>query len=495
MSVIKNLVAQHAAQNKAAEMSLMGGHSGARWSSKRNYIYYPHVQSDRAIDSWTRSELIRKSCWVYDEISWVGGMIDRAASMCSKISQKSTTNDKEWNSEADAALERVWGSPESFDLAGKHSWKGLVKAFFKGKFRVGDDGMIMAVGEDGGAKIKFVEGFSIGDNPEASDDDRWTDGLLLDAHGKALSYRVLDGDGGSVDYDRSDFIFFCAYDKPGQNRGVPKTYRMLTKVQDQAEVEGFWMGGIKAASEVAMTVVNSKTDGGPSGIGSALSSSRQSFKGKEKNEIYRQDLDSSSKLLEMGDERIELLHDKRPAPDQVNYLDYQKRDCAAGFGLPIEVIWNWGGAGGALTRTLLSQQQDFIDEEQEMFIEQVAVRVRLWVLSLEMEAGRLRRCNDAAWWQHSWMYGARKTADFAKDGRIYLEALNRGELSPDRYHAMQNQDVDREDAVTIARWKKRKDLCEASLLDVNYVFPPAPGTPVSPDVAEILETVRSNDDE
>ena len=99
---------------------------------------------------------------------------------------------------------------------------------------------------------------------------------------------------------------------------------------------------------------------------------------------------------------------------------------------------------------------------------------------------------------HCWMHGARKTADFAKDGRIYLETLNRGEMSPDRFHAMQGNDVDEEDAVTIARWLKRQKACDEAGLDVNFVFPPAPGTPVSPDVADLkesVETLKSNNDE
>ncbi len=480
--------------------AMMGGHSGARFSNKRNYVYYPHVQSDKAIDEWTRAELIRKSAWAYDEIGWVGGLVDNSAKWCGKLTQKATTEDKEWNLLADAAFERVTGSPEFFDLSGKHNWKELVKAIFSGKFRLGDCGVILASDADGSARIKFVEGYAIGNNPEAEDDDRWTDGMLLDKHGKAQKYRVLDGAGGHTDYDRANFVYFANLVKPGMHRGLPKTFRMLSKVQDHAEIESYWSAGVKASSQIGMQIVNSKTDGGvPGGLGSAVSrSSSSGGKGREKKDIYAEDLSADSKILEMGEERLELLHDKRPAPDQVDYLDYQKRDCAAGWGLSLEATWNWSKAGGAITRTLLSQVQDFVDDEQGVFLCQGGVRIRNWVIAKEEKSGRLRKCKDNAWWQHSWMFGSRKTADFAKDGRIYLEALNRGELSPDRYHAMQNQDVDKEDAVTIARWLKRKEQCEAVGLNVVSVFPPAPGTPVSPEVAEMrdmVETLKDNDDE
>ena len=473
-----------------------GGHSAARFSPKRGYVYYPYVQSDRSIDTWTRGELVRKSAWAYDEIGWVGGLIDKSAKMCAKITQKAKTTDEAWNMLADAAFERATGSAEYFDLSGKFNWKGLVKACFSGNFRLGDSGIILATAEDGSPRIKFVESYAIGDDREAQDDDRWTDGLLLDKHGKAQAYRVLDAEGGHKDYHRADFIFDCSYLKPGQNRGYPKTYRMLNKIQDAEEIESFWSGGIKASSQIGFQIVNSKTDGGAAqGMGSAVASAGKSFEGRTAEVVYTEDLNGSSKILEMNDERIELLHDKRPAPDQVAHLDYQKRDCAAGFGLPIEACWNWGRAGSAIARTLLAEVQDFIDDEQLRFIDHCGVRLRNWVIALEMEAGRLRPCKDPDWSKHSWMYGARKTADFAKDGRIYLEALNRGELSPDRYHAMQNQDVDVEDDITIKRWAKRKKMCDDLKLNVNYVFPPAPGTPVSPDVAEGVDNLKENNDE
>lgn len=469
--------------------SFGAGHSAARYSSKRGYVYYPHVEAPRAIDEWTRGELMRKSAWAYDEVGWVGGLTDNSAKWCAKMSQKAATGDVEWNLLADAAFESATGSLEGFDLAGKYDWRGLVKALFHTRFRLGDCGVILTESAEGSPMVKFVEGCSIGDNPEALDDELWTDGLLLDAHGKALRYRVLDGAGGHTDYDRADFVFFCKYDKSSQRRGLPKTFRMLNKVQDAEEIQSFWSAGIKASSQVGMQIVNAKTEnsGGPVLMGGSKGGG---FKARSQEDISRADMDGSSKVLEMGDERVELLHDKRPAPDQVAYLDYQKRDCAAGWGLPVETVWKWGNAGGAISRTLLLEVQDFIDDEQELFLRQCGVRLRNWVISKLVEGGFLRRCEDSAWWVHSWMYGARKTADFAKDGRIYLEALNRGELSPDRYHAMQNQDVDAEDVVTINRWEKRRAMCNAKGLDVNFVFPPAPGTPVSPDVVDVVEDVN-----
>ena len=95
------------------------------------------------------------------------------------------------------------------------------------------------------------------------------------------------------------------------------------------------------------------------------------------------------------------------------------------------------------------------------------------------------------------MSGARKTADFARDGRIYLEALNRGELSPDEYHAMAGRDVDEHDLTVVRRWKKRKEMCEKAGLDVNMVFPPAPGTPVTAGMTndQLDELIKNKEDD
>ena len=262
----------------------------------------------------------------------------------------------------------------------------------------------------------------------------------------------------------------------------------------------FWNGGIKAASQVGMQIVNSKKDGGPKGWGQNLndkSGSGGSGAGaKREGPVPVDHVYNQNHIMELGEERIELLHDQRPAPNQMQYLDYQKRDMSLGYGLSVEEIWDVRGLNSAGVRSVGSKTQQFIDRRQDWIIRQGVCRLRNWVISLAIKGGRLRECKDPDWWKHEWFRGARQSIDFAKDGRALLEMVNRGELSPDRYHAMTGTRVEDEDEKTIATWKRRRQRCEDELLPFESIFPPAPGTPVSAEISrEQMEEIKDRDDE
>ena len=153
--------------------------------------------------------------------------------------------------------------------------------------------------------------------------------------------------------------------------------------------------------------------------------------------------------------------------------------------------------GGATVRSVLAQQQEFIDRRQRWIVRQGVARLRNWVVALGIKSGRIPECKDPEWWKHGWMFGARQSADFAKDNRALMEIVNRGELSPDTFHAFSGRKVDAEDERTLARWVKRKEMCDAKGLRLETVWPPAPGTPAA--TAEItpeqMEEIKTNDDE
>ena len=469
----------------------------ANWSPDRATIYYPFVESDKAVDSWTRGELMKKSCWAYDNNGYVRGLLNSAARMCARLMPQADTRDLEWNKLADAEFARATGNAEVFDITGKLNWDELIYAIFLGSDRLGDCGVALGRTEDFQPRVRFYEGYSIGDDADDKS-DRFKDGILTDKHGKAQKYRIITAD-GHKDFKRKDFVYFADHERPGQRRGLPATYHMLNYVHDTKDIMRFWNGGIKAASQVAMQIVNSKKDGGPKGWGNNLVN-------KDRNEssgsVARQgpvtvdQLYNQSQIMELGEERIELLHDQRPAPSQMQYLDYQKRDMSIGYGRPVEDIWDLRGLNSAAVRSVGGKTQQFIDRRQDWILRQGVCRLRNWIVSLAIKGGRLPECKDPDWWKHEWFRGAKQSIDFAKDGRALLEMVNRGELSPDRYHAMTGTRVEDEDAKTVATWQRRKAMCEQAGIPFHQIFPPAPGTPVGAEISpEQMEEIKDRDDE
>ena len=93
------------------------------------------------------------------------------------------------------------------------------------------------------------------------------------------------------------------------------------------------------------------------------------------------------------------------------------------------------------------------------------------------------------WWRVDFTPPARLSVDFGRDGRLMSDLLLRGQISPQRYYALQGLDADTQDADIVRFAARRKKLVaeiakeEGVDLTVTEVFPPAPGSPVSADAA------------
>lgn len=453
---------------------------GARsWDPNRTRVWYP--QMDPAVTvRMARAELARKSCWAFDNSGFIRGLLVNAARMCGVLKPRATSGNAEWDESADAAWEQATGNPLVFDVAGKICGEDLPSAVLLTRFKLGDGLIVFGEAESGRPRISFIEGWQIGDAQDESDREKWVDGVRVDRYGRARKVRLVKDGAKVTDIDLADAIYFAEYERPGQVRGLPSTYHLILDCQDSEEIQAFWKGGIKAASMVGMQIVGSRQSNGmPLGLGHAVTrntKSRTEAGGVTTDAVYNQ-----TQIVELGDERIELLHDDRPSPNAMEFLDYLKRQMALGFGLPVEVIWNLAALGGANTRAVLLAAQSFIDRQHAWFRQCVGRRLWTWVVAKAIKAGDVPAPPAGLeWWRHDWLPGARLSVDFSRDGRTYLEMLERGELSPSRWYGWQGLRAEDEDARTVADYARRMALCDGIGVPVEAVFSPAPGGAAPP---------------
>src|SRR5690606_18049477 len=59
----------------------VGSFPGTDWSSARGYVYFPTLDSEREVDSWSRTELLRRSRALYNGVGFVRGTITFIARM------------------------------------------------------------------------------------------------------------------------------------------------------------------------------------------------------------------------------------------------------------------------------------------------------------------------------------------------------------------------------------------------------------------------------
>lgn len=449
-----------------------GSHfSGTQNEAGRGYVYMPTMDSREATRAVVRKELVRRAIEAFDNDPFVRGLINNAARMVCGLRPKPVTGDEGYNAEVLAFWKEMTSSAETFDVAGKFDVAQLQKATFRTKYRVGDAGWTLWKSEASNApRVQFVEGQSIRSNERAKDVERWRDGVRLDANGKAVRYRVAEsgddrGPDVFADFSRADFVHCADFERPGQVRGLPRTYHLLNASLDQREIEYFWSGGIKSSAQVGWYIKNTKRGAdGPVGFGHQLTRTNSvsgSGSTRKTGGYTRDAVVNESLIMELEqDEDLAILHDDRPMPQQMEYLDYRKRAMALGFGLPVEVVWNMANLNSANMRATLLMAQEFIDEERAWWACGPGKRLWVWVASLGAKYHGITPPKDLAWWRHEWLPTARKTADFAKDGRVYLELADSGAWSPDRVGAMGGIDQDEEDMVTVERWKKRRAMAE-----------------------------------
>lgn len=458
-----------------------GSHfSGTRNEAGRGFVYMPTVGSKEATRAPVRRELVRRGIEAFDNDGFVRALVNNAARMVAGLRPKPLTGDEGYNREVLAAWKDLTGTADAFDAAGQYDAARLQYAMFHTKFRLGDGGVVLWKSEASNApRIQFVEGWQIGDDDRARDAERWTDGVWLDSLGKARFYRVLKSTNGAVegheDYDRGSFVHFLDHERPGQVRGLPRTYHLVNGSVDQREIEYFWAGGIKSAAQVGWYIKNTKRGSdGPVGFGHSLTRTNSvsgSGADRKTGGYTRDAVVNESVIMELEqDEELAILHDDRPMPQQMDYLDYRKRAMSIGFGLPVEVVWNMATLNSANMRATLLMAQDFIDAEREWWQCGPGRRLWVWVAAIAAKYHGVTPPAGLAWWRHSWLPTARKTADFAKDGRVYMELGDSGTWSPDRVGAMGGIDQDEEDEATLARWVKRREMAGAAQFDWREIW-------------------------
>lgn len=468
------------------ESFVFGGHTnfdGAKHSKDRTSISYPFMDSRQAVNQYSRGILCKKSNNLYDNVGFIGGMINTAACESGGQIPKSASGDTRWDREADNFFIQATESAEIFDLGGQSDWFDFQEKIFIEHDKSGDVGIIL-VGEGAFPQIALRESHQIANSRQPDragfDQSKWDQGLLLDRNNRIQQFRFPDG-ARHVDLERRDVIFFANIERIRQRRGLPATYRLLNKMQDVNDIQQFMTAGVKSRNAVAMVWEGLTAGSEVSSIGDSL------------NQRQTSSSDSSERLANLNRDEVitgttiprapkgaelKFLMDDRPGQNQVEYMDYILRDMAWGYNVPLEVVWNLAALSSANTRTVLRAYNAFINKRRRWFKTRVGARLRNWIIAKGIQQGRIGMPVGGMWWKHNWIGGPLATADFARDMRAMLDALNRGEISEDEFSGWRGVDREIMDENHVRAVKERIALCEAHGVPFDYAYPKAPGTQV-----------------
>jgi capsid protein len=456
-----------------------------RFNPQRMWLYSPTLDAKKELSSGAREELCKKAQWLYNNSGLAGGAVDKIARLVGPLQPQARTLDENWNRMAEKAFnDACRNAAFGVDVSGMVNFDQAIPLLVRQMAIAGDVFWQRVTSNSGRGLFRLIPGENVG-SPVGKEEDGWIDGVQVGKLGKPIRYRVLKAP-ASQDYNdiRAEDMgghVRRAY-RIGYTRAPSWLARAANTLQDIAEYLAFEKQSAKIGASMALIIKS--PEAGQIGLGSSLVKG-QSTSSQQPMTVDALTNGSIIPQLKPG-ETIESLINNHPSGNMQQFLDTLKEEVAVGLGFSSSFLYDSTGAGGANQRWILEEAAGAIDEIRDIIVQNFAAPFwRFWIWQ-EIQAGRLPMPNDGSdWWRMEVVGPARLSVDFGRDGRLMSDLLLRGQISPQRYYALQGLDADTQDSDIIRFAARRKKLVqeiakeEGVELTTQEVFPPAPGSPVS----------------
>jgi capsid protein len=230
----------------------MFGYDAINNKGRRNAVVVSSKSEDRELNSSDRKILTSNAEDQRRNVALCRWMINKHLDFVTKFSIQVRTGDQELNKEIERLI-AWWSRPKNCDVAGRHSFQGMIRILESLAVVTGD----AAISKLSSGKIQGIEGTRIatpsrGDIPEdltkAKADGRLTNGIVHDGASRALKYvvnrRVRDGLEFEGVLNSQDVEFLGYFDRWDQIRGVSPIAAALNIMRDL--YEGFEYALFKA---------------------------------------------------------------------------------------------------------------------------------------------------------------------------------------------------------------------------------------------------------
>jgi len=456
-----------------------------RYNPQRAWIYTTGVDAKKELASGTRYELQRKALWLYNNIGLAKGAVDKVAALVGPLKPQARTSDDKWNRMAEEAFHDATSWAPGVDVAGSVNFSQVPRLLVSQMAIAGDVFWQRTLSSSGRGMFRLIGGEHVGSG-NATEADGWQDGIRVNEYGKPLEVRVL-----KTPRNYEEFIDIDA----GQINRVGRAYRVgytrspswfapsLNHFQDYSESLSYEKTSQKIGAQMAFVVTSPEAGNLAFGAGPL----NQGQTGSSPTNTYTLDSMMNSSVIPQlkPGEKIESFANNHPSPNFKNFLEVLMTDIACGFGCSKEFLFDMD-TGGAGVRWALEEASVMIKGIQDILIHSFAAPFwKFWVWQ-EIEAGRLPMPgNGSDWYKCSWTPGQGDlSVDFGRDGRLMSDLLLRGQISPQRYYALQGLDSDKQDEDIIRAAARRKKMIaeiakeEGVELTAQEIFPPAPGSPI-----------------
>ena len=450
-----------------------GSFPAAEWSRDRGYVYFPQLDSEREVDSWSRTELMKRTRAMYNGIGFVRGMVNTISRMVcgTGLAPQAMTSSEEWNKKAEAYFRGRTSSRQTFHLARKYSFASSQRAVMRSMLKDGDALAVFARNENDALRVMLYEGNQIGTG--STNSKGWVDGVKLDRHRGATDYGIITAD----EFGRSkrteipaDQSILCVdYERIGQARGISCLYHAVNRLLDRGEILSAMTKGIKLSQQMGYAIETTSPTQTP-GVGNLTPSRPTVTVAGPDGPITLERLLGGGEISALAPgQSIKILQDDRPHPNVVNHLDGLIRDVSLGTGFFPEVLYNASALGSAASRFVMAGTQGTIEEKQELIVETYCGPVYLAYIADGIAQGDLEFHPE--WMMHGWLPPGRMTIDFGRDGKLHIEQYKQGMITMRTLYGYRGEDFRSEMSDYLDERKFMKAEAERRGLTLQEAFP------------------------
>lgn len=430
-SAVRREISESAQYQAAADqLKAFSGFDGANQSSRRGWIYWPTLDTKRELDSYSRTELLRKSRWLRANFGLATRICTGLSDLIGYLTPCSISGDDDWDELADAHWEDRAGEAAVIDAGGQFNIKQIQIELNKAAFGDGDVLPVLVKGSTDGVMLALYEAHQLA-NP--TDAKGWIDGVKINKFRRHLAYGLRDEDGNVKTISANDALYYSHPDALGRIRPPTILSHAVNHMQDISEILADVKLTIKVAAQIGLYLQNDTANAGghdgPRSLAAALRNEQLSegdgTAEDPKAEYQVEDIYKSQggiANLPQGT-KIGVIQDARPHPNQVNLIEYLIRDISWGVGVSPDLLWNIKDLGGANSR--------IANADLERWISVRLLRLRSWLkkfraiwIANEIQAGRLPEpTGSGKYWNATFIPQASLTADKGRVGKLNIDLV------------------------------------------------------------------------
>ncbi len=375
------------------------------------------ADAKKELTTYTRRELVRRSRYLHKNSGFVREVVNDMAiySTGDGIKPQAQTVDAQWNKAAEDYFRR-WS--ERCEITRRFSFDECQALACRAMDIDGEYFVLKVRDRADRPRLQLIESHRVGDAPLS---DKTVDGVIVDAFGAPVAYRILQDDGSYRDIPANAVMHIFEPEWASGSRNVPTLQHSINHILDEMEMLALEKHAVKDNSDISRIL---KTDTGeidergdfnvPGGNGGNSAPSDP--------KALQRIVGGKVVALKTG-ESLDTFQSNRPSSLFTGFLEHLKKDSSAGV-LPYEFVLDPGSGRSAGIRLVVAKADRRFSFRQLILIKRFLKPTWGWIIGDAIDKGELEAVPD--WNKVAWVCPKRVTVDAGREAQQHRADVETG---------------------------------------------------------------------